>query len=141
MQYVTRYERFVLGDFPMVCARSGLPASKLVPVQARRDSLWPWLFFPGFAFLAARWVSGDDRRGRGNRRARPLTVGAAAPRSPAGPASTATSGSADGSRHRRRVCRVQDVTVAVGGQIDDALHLGFRRAGPLHTARPATTLA
>lgn len=26
VKYVTRYERFILGDFPMVCARSGLPA-------------------------------------------------------------------------------------------------------------------
>ncbi len=60
MKYVTRYERFVLGDFPMVCARSGLPATKLVPVQARRASMWPWLFFPGFAFLAASWVGDSD---------------------------------------------------------------------------------
>jgi len=54
---VTRHERFILGDFPMVCARSGLAATKLVPVQARRASLWPWLFFPGLAFLAASWVA------------------------------------------------------------------------------------
>ncbi len=57
---MTRYARFVLGDFPMVCARSGRPATKLVPVQARRASMWPWLFFPGFAFLAASWVGDSD---------------------------------------------------------------------------------
>ncbi len=37
VEYVTRYERFILGDFPMVCARSGLPATKLVPVEATPD--------------------------------------------------------------------------------------------------------
>ena len=59
VKYVTRYERFVLGDFPMVCARSGRPATKLVPVQAWRSSLWPWLFFPGLSFLVAKLV-GDS---------------------------------------------------------------------------------
>lgn len=58
---MTRYERFILGDFPMVCARSGLPATELVPVEARRASLWPWLFFPRLGFLAASWVADSDR--------------------------------------------------------------------------------
>lgn len=39
--YVTRIERFQRGDFPMVCVRSGLPATKMVPVQARRTTVWP----------------------------------------------------------------------------------------------------
>jgi len=61
VKYVTHHERFILGDFPMVCARSGLPATELVPVQAQRASLWPWLFFPGLAFLLASWVTDRDR--------------------------------------------------------------------------------
>lgn len=46
MKYVTRLDRFQLGDYPMVCVRSGLPATKLVAVQARRTAVWPWLFLP-----------------------------------------------------------------------------------------------
>lgn len=40
-------ERFQLGDYPLVCARSGLPADKLVPVEAAGRATWPWFFFPG----------------------------------------------------------------------------------------------
>jgi len=46
VKYVTWLDRFQLGDFPMVCVRSGLPATKVVAVQARRTAVWPWLFFP-----------------------------------------------------------------------------------------------
>lgn len=60
-KYVTHIERFVAGDFPMVCARSGQPATKMVPVEAARSSVWPWLFFPGLGFLIARWVGDSDR--------------------------------------------------------------------------------
>lgn len=60
MKYATWMERFAVGDFPMVCARSGREASKLVPVQAYRSSTWPWMFFPGLGFLAATWVGDSD---------------------------------------------------------------------------------
>jgi len=60
MKYVTRFDRFIIGDFPMVCVLSGRPATKLVPVQAYRSSLWPWLFFPGLDFLVAKWVGDSD---------------------------------------------------------------------------------
>lgn len=53
-------ERFAVGDFPMVCARSGRKASKLVPVQAYRSSTWPWFFFPGLGFPLAKWVGDSD---------------------------------------------------------------------------------
>ena len=61
VKYVTRFERFVIGDFPMVCARSGRPATKLVPVEARRSALWPWFSFPGLSFWVAEWVADSDR--------------------------------------------------------------------------------
>lgn len=57
MKYVTRIERFEIGDYPMVCVRSGRPATKMVPVQAHRISLWPWLF-SGFDFILAK-LAGD----------------------------------------------------------------------------------
>lgn len=60
VQYVTRLERFVRGDFPMVCAYSGRPADKLVPLQAYRSSLWPWLFFPSLIFAVAKWIGDSD---------------------------------------------------------------------------------
>lgn len=59
MKYVTRYERFPAGDFPMVCARSGLPATKMVSVEARRTPAWPWFFFPHV--IIAMWVADSDR--------------------------------------------------------------------------------
>jgi len=34
------------GDYPNVCARSGLPADKFVPVEAARRAVWPWWFVP-----------------------------------------------------------------------------------------------
>lgn len=60
MKYVTRLERFAAGDFPMVCARSGQPATRVVPVQAYRSTSWPWLFFPGFSFVLAKFVGDSD---------------------------------------------------------------------------------
>ena len=61
VKYVTRFDRFVAGDFPMVCVRSGRPATKLVPVQAYRSSTWPWIFFPyPLLFLIAKWVGDSD---------------------------------------------------------------------------------
>ena len=60
MKYVTRFDRFEAGDFPMVCVRSGLPATKLVPVQAYHAPAWPWFFFPGFEFLMAEWIGASD---------------------------------------------------------------------------------
>lgn len=60
MKYVTRYERFIVGDFPMVCVRSGRKATKLVPVQAYRSTLWPWLLFPGLGFPVAKWIADSD---------------------------------------------------------------------------------
>jgi hypothetical protein len=39
MKYVTGLDRFVAGDYPMVCARSGRPATRVLPVQAWRSSL------------------------------------------------------------------------------------------------------
>ncbi len=32
----------------------------MVPVQAYRSSLWPWLFFPGASFFIAKWVGDSD---------------------------------------------------------------------------------
>lgn len=62
MKYVTRYERFMVGDFPMVCVRSGLPATKMVPVEARRTPGWPWFFFGDLLQLVtALWVADSDR--------------------------------------------------------------------------------
>ena len=62
MKYVTTIDRFSLGDYPMVCVRSGLPATKMVPVQARRTTVWPWFFFPMHvvSFLLAKWVADTD---------------------------------------------------------------------------------
>ncbi len=62
MKYVTTIERFQLGDFPAVCVRSGLPATKMVPVQARRTAVWPWLFLPISAvwFFFAKWAADSD---------------------------------------------------------------------------------
>lgn len=61
MKYVAHFDRFVAGDFPMVCARSGRPATKLVPVQAYRSSVWPWFFVLNpLAFLVAKWVGDSD---------------------------------------------------------------------------------
>jgi hypothetical protein len=45
--------RFELGDYPMVCARSGLPADKLVPVEAARRAAWPLFLFP---FSTVAWL-------------------------------------------------------------------------------------
>lgn len=62
VKYVTRIERFQQGDYPMVCVRSGLPATKLVPVQARRSTLWPWFLLPiSFIwFVVAKWAADSD---------------------------------------------------------------------------------
>lgn len=60
VKYVTRFDRFVLGDYPMVCVRSGREATKWVPVQAYRSSVWPWLFFPGLGFVVAKWMADGD---------------------------------------------------------------------------------
>ncbi len=46
VEYVTRIERFTIGDFPKVCVYSGRPATKLVPVEAMRTSTWPWFLLP-----------------------------------------------------------------------------------------------
>lgn len=59
--------RFEQGDYPMVCARSGLPADKFVPVEAARRAVWPWWFFPMHAItwlLAWRSVDKDRLCGR-----------------------------------------------------------------------------
>ncbi len=62
VKYVTRIERFQLGDYPMVCVRSGRPATKMVPVQARRTTVWPWAVLPVSVvwFMIARWVADSD---------------------------------------------------------------------------------
>lgn len=62
-RYVTRLDRFELGDFPMICVRSGLPATKLVSVEARRINNWPWFLLPisVIGFFLAEWVSDSDR--------------------------------------------------------------------------------
>jgi hypothetical protein len=62
VRYVTTIERFRLGDYPMVCVRSGLPATKMVPVQARRTTVWPWFLLPVglIAFLVTKWVTDSD---------------------------------------------------------------------------------
>ena len=60
MKYVTRLDRFTAGDFPMVCVRSGQAATKMVPVQAYRSTIWPWFFFPGMAFLLAKLIGDRD---------------------------------------------------------------------------------
>ena len=61
MKYVTRFDRFTAGDFPMVCVRSGRPATKMVPVQAYRTSTWPWFFVLNpLLFLVAKWVGDSD---------------------------------------------------------------------------------
>ncbi len=62
VRYVTRIERFQLGQYPMVCVRSGLPATKLVPVQARRTTVWPWMLLPFSViwFAIVKWVADSD---------------------------------------------------------------------------------
>lgn len=47
MKYVTDLERFAAGDFPMVCARTGRPATRLLPVHALRSRFGLPLFFTG----------------------------------------------------------------------------------------------
>jgi hypothetical protein len=56
-------EQFQAGDFPMVCVRSGLPADRLLPIEAgrRRRSVLPFLLLgvlPGLLWwlLAHRTV-------------------------------------------------------------------------------------
>ena len=46
----------------MVCVASGLPATKLVPVQARRTTVWPWFLFPinVFSFVIAKLMADTD---------------------------------------------------------------------------------
>ena len=46
----------------MVCVRSGLPATKLVPVQARRTTVWPWFLLPISVvwFVIAKWSADTD---------------------------------------------------------------------------------
>lgn len=66
MKYATRIERFAVGDFPMVCARSGREANKLVAIQAYRSSTWLGLFFPGLDDSDQPWgllpfADGEDR--------------------------------------------------------------------------------
>lgn len=53
---MTRRDRFELGDYPMVCVRSGRPATKMVPVEAARSAVWPYFFLIGnlLVFLAAK---------------------------------------------------------------------------------------
>lgn len=62
VKYVTRIERFQAGDYPMVCVRSGLPATKMVPVQARRSTVWPWFLLPISLvwFAVAKWAADSD---------------------------------------------------------------------------------
>jgi len=59
----TWIERFERGDYPMICARSGLAADKTVPVEAARRAVWPWWFFPlnKLAWLLM-WRSVDKER-------------------------------------------------------------------------------
>ncbi len=59
---ITWIERFEAGDYPMICARSGLPADKFVPVEASRSAAWPWIFSPfDLPFWITRWSVGKDR--------------------------------------------------------------------------------
>ena len=62
MRSVTQIERFQLGQYPMVCVRSGLPATKMVPVQSRRTTVWPWMLLPVsvFWFLIVEWAADSD---------------------------------------------------------------------------------
>jgi hypothetical protein len=55
--------RFEAGDYPMVCARSGLPADELVPVEATRRAAWPWFLFwiDILTWLVAWWTVDGDR--------------------------------------------------------------------------------
>jgi hypothetical protein len=55
--------RFERGDYPLVCARSGRPADKFVPVEAARRAAWPFVLFPvsALAWLFA-WASVDRDR-------------------------------------------------------------------------------
>jgi hypothetical protein len=54
--------RFEIGDYPMICARSGLPADKLIPVEAARSAAWPWIFGRfSLPFWIARWGVGKSR--------------------------------------------------------------------------------
>ena len=44
-RYVTRLDRFQEGDYPLVCAVSGVTDGvELVSVTVRRVSIWPWMF-------------------------------------------------------------------------------------------------
>ncbi len=62
VKYVTTIERFQHGDYPMVCVRSGLPATKMVPVQARRTTVWPWFLLPLSLiwFVVMKWAADAD---------------------------------------------------------------------------------
>ena len=61
--YVTRTDRFLAGDYPMVCVQTGRPAARMVELEARRTSSWPWFLMPVRVlwFLVARWVGDGDR--------------------------------------------------------------------------------
>ncbi len=63
VKYVTRLERFESGDFPMVCVKSGRPATNLVPVEALKTSSRPWFLLPIslVAFLVSRVFKDRNR--------------------------------------------------------------------------------
>ena len=59
--YLTQLDRFEAGDYPMVCVSSGLPADKLVPVQAERKAGdEAWLFVSVLAYIFAAWPRKND---------------------------------------------------------------------------------
>lgn len=64
MRYITTYERFVAGDFPMVCARTGRLATVVVPVATWRESAWMWTLAPTRGFVASL-QAGDPRHPTG----------------------------------------------------------------------------
>lgn len=56
MKIVIPLDRFIKGNFPMVCVRSGLPATKMVRVQAYKPSIFRWYMIPGLDILLRRWL-------------------------------------------------------------------------------------
>jgi hypothetical protein len=55
--------RFEVGDYPLVCARTGRPADKFVAVEAARRATWPWfLFFVSVVAWLLSWWAVDKER-------------------------------------------------------------------------------
>jgi hypothetical protein len=61
--YVTRTDRFLVGDYPMICVQTGRPATHKLEVEAKRTSSWPWFLMPVSIlwFFVSGWLSDGYR--------------------------------------------------------------------------------